>query len=107
MKTTTLMCVTSTSLLFNPIWAMVAPHVITKLPYYPNVTTSSSVKPSKTPDAYTCFPYADPDCCVDIAVCQCTFFEINPSYDAGSLCHPPGRHRYGHDVGSLPGFCCN
>ncbi|KAI0179247.1 hypothetical protein GGR52DRAFT_570138 [Hypoxylon sp. FL1284] len=71
---------------------------------FPNITHTFSI------DA-TCFPFEDPDCCVDMPVCQCangTFYSTNPQYANGtsSLCGPPGNVTLGGDTSSIPGFCC-
>ncbi|KAI0024326.1 hypothetical protein F4780DRAFT_776138 [Xylariomycetidae sp. FL0641] len=72
---------------------------------YPNCTNSTEPhEPSPS-----CFPFADPYCCINHPVCQCnngTFFGTNEGHDGGDLCDPPGSLRYGDDSSALPGFCC-
>ncbi|KAI0438143.1 hypothetical protein F4803DRAFT_555339 [Xylaria telfairii] len=72
-------------------------------------TTSTAGSPDSTSIAIPCFPFADPDCCIDYAVCECnngTFFATNKQYGASSLCNPPGPFAYGNGVNSIPGSCC-
>ncbi|KAI1159250.1 hypothetical protein F5B18DRAFT_36448 [Nemania serpens] len=98
-------------------------------------TTSTASRPGTTnppTPAVSCFPFQDPHCCIDYAVCECangwcrpylprvsprlvnaaaylfsgTFFAANKQYGATSLCNPPGSFAYGNDVSSLPGWCC-
>ncbi|KAI1147129.1 hypothetical protein F4825DRAFT_471853 [Nemania diffusa] len=75
---------------------------------FPNTTTAAN-SPESTEPAIPCFPFQDPDCCVDHAVCECyngTFMAINKQYGATSLCDPPGVFVFGNDVSSVPGWCC-
>ncbi|KAI0451174.1 hypothetical protein F5B21DRAFT_487985 [Xylaria acuta] len=95
-------------------------------PSFPN-TTSIADSPDNTSRAIPCFPFEDPGCCIDYAVCECTngwyypcpflisattyvfpgtFFATNKQYGATSLCNPPGSVVYGNGVGSIPGSCC-
>ncbi|KAI1756314.1 hypothetical protein F4782DRAFT_526868 [Xylaria castorea] len=75
---------------------------------FPNITSISD-SPDNTSRAIPCFPFEDPDCCIDYAVCECTngtFFAANKQYGAKSLCNPPSSVIYGNDVSSIPGSCC-
>ncbi|KAI1773229.1 hypothetical protein F4818DRAFT_443583 [Hypoxylon cercidicola] len=52
-----------------------------------------------------CFPFEDPHCCVNYAVCQCAngwFYQYN---EAQGGCDPPWGI-LGTDVSDIPGFCC-
>ncbi|KAI8625689.1 hypothetical protein F5Y19DRAFT_479254 [Xylariaceae sp. FL1651] len=80
-----------------------APSFVLKTPF-PNATSTAD-SPASTSSAIPCFPYEDPDCCIDSAVC--TFFTINEQYGAKSLCDPPGSFEYEGGVSSIPGWCCN
>ncbi|KAI8960992.1 hypothetical protein F5Y11DRAFT_328070 [Daldinia sp. FL1419] len=72
---------------------------------FPNITAALDA-------GVDCFPFEDPHCCVDQAVCQCTngtFFGVNVigSNDSSSaLCLPPSNVTYGQDMGNIPGYCC-
>ncbi|KAI0108383.1 hypothetical protein F4814DRAFT_451666 [Daldinia grandis] len=71
---------------------------------FPNITAAFAA-------GIECFPFEDPHCCVDRAVCQCingTFFGVNviQTNASSSLCLPPGNVTYGQDMGNIPGFCC-
>ncbi|KAI1333014.1 hypothetical protein F5Y16DRAFT_1285 [Xylariaceae sp. FL0255] len=53
-----------------------------------------------------CYPFEDPDCCIDYAVCQCAngwFYEYN---EAEGGCNPPWGVLSENGEGGLPGFCC-
>ncbi|KAI0468087.1 hypothetical protein F4859DRAFT_517283 [Xylaria cf. heliscus] len=78
------------------------------IPRFPN-TTGIADNPDITSHVLPCFPFEDPDCCIDYAVCECnngTFFAINKQYGAASLCNPPSPFIYGNDISSIPGSCC-
>ncbi|KAI4861952.1 hypothetical protein F4820DRAFT_41892 [Hypoxylon rubiginosum] len=52
-----------------------------------------------------CYPFEDPDCCVNYAVCQCAngwFYQYN---QAENGCNPPWGI-LGTSVHAIPGFCC-
>ncbi|KAI8945130.1 hypothetical protein F4801DRAFT_584705 [Xylaria longipes] len=93
-------------LLVEPGVAITSNFVVKAL--FPN-TTSIVDSPDNTGRAIPCFPFEDPDCCIDHAVCECTngtFFATNKQYGVTSICNPPGSVVYGNDVSSIPGSCC-
>ncbi|OTB08966.1 hypothetical protein M426DRAFT_129861 [Hypoxylon sp. CI-4A] len=88
---------------FNSI-AFAKPSSRVSNPPFPNITAAFNA-------GIECFPFEDPDCCVDTPYCQClngTFFSVNPQRVNGteSLCIPPGNLTFGPDTISIPGFCC-
>ncbi|KAI0472852.1 hypothetical protein GGR56DRAFT_676910 [Xylariaceae sp. FL0804] len=77
-------------------------------PYpFPNGTNSTGIANGTSPDIFQCFPYADPDCCVE-TVCQCsngTFYATNEQSPSDeNICEPPSNITFGD--GDLPGYCC-
>ncbi|KAI1412126.1 hypothetical protein F5Y13DRAFT_200116 [Hypoxylon sp. FL1857] len=52
-----------------------------------------------------CYPFEDPHCCIDYAVCECAngwFYQFNQDTNG---CNPPWGI-IGTDISALPGFCC-
>ncbi|KAI1630582.1 hypothetical protein F4809DRAFT_268433 [Biscogniauxia mediterranea] len=76
-----------------------------------NATSFKGTAPNSTSFNGTvdCFPFEDPDCCINWIVCQChngTFFSANQNNLTNDFCTPPGARMYGEDISSVPGWCC-
>ncbi|KAI0868937.1 hypothetical protein GGS24DRAFT_480509 [Hypoxylon argillaceum] len=65
---------------------------------FPNTTTAAN-SPESTEPAIPCFPFQDPDCCVDHAVCECYNGWCHPcSYLSliDATVYHLSRHLHGH-----------
>ncbi|KAI0184247.1 hypothetical protein EV127DRAFT_486331 [Xylaria flabelliformis] len=53
-----------------------------------------------------CYPFEDPGCCINYAVCQCAngwFYQYNQAQNG---CDPPWGILSQNGVSGLPGACC-
>ncbi|KAI5927409.1 hypothetical protein F4810DRAFT_706776 [Camillea tinctor] len=111
MKQSNVLSICSASVLIKLVMATPRPYA-GKMPFpFLNTTSFRGTTPNTKSLNGTadCFPFEDPDCCIDWIVCQChngTFLTANQSNHTDDFCTPPGAQIYGEDISSVPGWCC-